>query len=78
MRVAPAVINYANLVRRKIRSRRSMPAKYISAYSAAARWNSSDGSGDAIFLILFLSVAVVCGVGADVAYHRHVMGLYVT
>lgn len=25
-----------------------------------------------------LSVAVVCGVGADVAYHRHVMGLYVT
>lgn len=24
------------------------------------------------------TAVVVCGVGADVAYHRHVMGLYVT
>lgn len=41
-RVAPAVINYANLVRRKIRSRRSMPAKYISYIAGWARWDSSD------------------------------------
>lgn len=45
---------------------------------AWSRWGIHQACRDAIFLILFLSVPVVCGVGADVAYHGHVMGLYVT
>lgn len=30
------------------------------------------------FDCILVCFAVVCGVGADVAYHRHIMGYYVT